>query len=82
MENKFRLRNKRVEIRATEYEYEQIMRQFKASGKNTLREFIIESAINGCIINVDYKELKQLAYEVNRIGNNINQVAHKINSEN
>ena len=32
-------------------------------------------------INVDYSDIKELAYEVNRIGNNINQIAHRINSE-
>lgn len=82
MENTFRLRDKQINTRVTEYEYQQIMEQYKASGKSTLREYIIESAINGYIINVDYKEIKELAYEINRIGNNINQIAHKVNASN
>ena len=58
------------------------MEQFKASGKNSLREFIVESVTNGYIINVDYKEIRELAYEINKIGNNINQIAHKVNISN
>ena len=33
------------------------------------------------MINIDYSEIKTLSYELNRIGNNINQIAHHINSE-
>ena len=38
-------------------------------------------ALEGCIINVDFAELKNLIYEVNRIGNNVNQIAHHVNSD-
>ena len=79
---KFRLRQKRIEARATEYEYQLIQEQYKASGKNSFREYIIEAAINGYVVNVDYKEIKELAYEINKIGNNINQIAYKVNSTN
>ncbi len=82
MADKFRLRESQLNIRITDFEKAQIMEQYKASGKNSLREFIVESVINGYIIHVDYKEIKELAYEINKIGNNINQIAHKINSSN
>lgn len=79
---KYRLRNHQLNIRIADYEYQLIMEQFKASGKSSLREFIVDTAVNGYIINVDYKEIKELAYEINKIGNNINQVAHKVNRDN
>lgn len=52
------------------------------AGASSMTEYIIDAATNGYLINVDYSEIKQLAYEINKIGNNINQIAHKINSEN
>lgn len=82
MGEKFRLRESQLNIRLTDYEKGLIMEQFKASGKNSLREFIVESVTNGYIINVDYKEIRELAYEINKIGNNINQIAHKVNISN
>lgn len=53
----------------------------KKSGSASMTEFIIDAATNGFLINIDYSEIKTLSYELNRIGNNINQIAHHINSE-
>ena len=77
----YRLRDKQLNIRVTEYEYQLILERMKQSGSGSLREFVVDSATNGFLINVDYSDIKDLAYEINRIGNNINQIAHKINSE-
>lgn len=80
-ENGFRLRDRQLNIRVTDYKYKLIQERMKASGSATLREFLVDAATNGFLINVDYSDIKDLAYEINRIGNNINQIAHKINSE-
>ena len=77
----FRVRDRQLKIWVTDYEYQLIQERMKASGSATLREFLVDAAANGFLINVDYSDIKALAYEVNRIGNNINQIAHKINSE-
>lgn len=77
----YRLRDKQLNIRVTDYEYQLIQERMKASGSATLREFLVDAATNGFLINVDYSDIKALTYEINRIGNNINQIAHKINSE-
>lgn len=77
----YRLRDRQLNIRVTEYEYQLIQDRMKKSGSASLREFIVDAATNGFLINVDYSDIKALAYEVNRIGNNINQIAHRINSE-
>lgn len=84
MENKdvFRIRNKQISFRVTEYELELIRQRAKESGKKTLREYLLDTGINGYVIKVDYTEIKNLAYEINKIGVNINQIAHKVNSEN
>lgn len=77
----YRLRERQIKIRVTEYEYQMIQERMEKSGKATLREFLVEAAINGFLINVDYSDIKALSYEINKIGTNINQIAHKINSE-
>ncbi len=77
----YRLRERQLNIRVTDYEYQLIKERMKASRSATLREFLVDVATNGFLINVDYSDIKALAYEINRIGNNINQIAHKINSE-
>lgn len=80
-EKEFRIRDKQINFRVTEYEYEEIKKQMEASGKMTFREYLLDMALNGYVIKVDYGELKDLAYEINKIGTNINQIAHKVNSE-
>lgn len=77
----YRLRDKQLNIRVTQYEYELIKERMKKSGSASLREFVVDAATNGFLINVDYSDIKALAYEINRIGNNVNQIAHRINSE-
>lgn len=77
----YRLREKKITVRVTDYEYQQIMERMEKSGSSSLSEYIIDAATNGFLINVDYSDIKALAYEINRIGNNINQIAHKINAE-
>ena len=81
MKKAYRLRDRQLNIRVTDYEYQLIQERMKASGSATLREFVVDSATNGFLINVDYSDIKSLTYEMNKIGNNINQIAHKINSE-
>lgn len=81
MKDAFRVRDRQLKIWVTDYEYQLIRERMKASGSATLREFLVDVAANGFLINVDYSDIKALAYEINRIGNNINQIAHKINSE-
>ncbi len=81
MKEKYRLRDKQLKIWVTDYEYELIKERMKKSGSSSLREFVVDAATNGFLINVDYSDIKALAYEINRIGNNVNQIAHRINSE-
>lgn len=77
-----RLRDRQINIRVTDHEYQLIQQRMKESGASSLQQYIIDAATNGFLINVDYSDLKSLAYEINKIGTNINQIAHKVNSEN
>lgn len=82
MAEKFRVREETIYIKVTKYEKQTIQERVKAAGCLSMREYLVKAAIDGYIINVDYSELKKLAFEINKIGVNINQIAHKINSEN
>lgn len=79
---KYRVRDRDIHIMVTEYEDKLIRQRMKASGKGTLREYLVDMGINGYVINVDYSEMKNLVYEINKIGTNINQIAYKANSTN
>ena len=48
-------------------------------GIKNMARFLRLMAINGCIINTDYSELKARNYELHKIGVNINQIAKKAN---
>jgi len=45
----------------------------------SMSEYIRQMALNGCILEVDHSDIKRYIYELNRIGNNINQLAKKAN---
>lgn len=77
-----RIRSHEIKIRATDYEYMLIKERKEKSGADSLNEYILKAAIDGYIINVDYSDFKQLIFELNKIGVNINQIAHKVNSTN
>lgn len=75
-----RLRNRDIRVRASDMEYALIQANFKASGMQYLNDFMISAAMDAFVLNVDYSHLKELCWEINKIGININQIAHKINS--
>lgn len=62
-------------------EYEIFLKKFAAANcfKNH-SSFLRSLIINGYILDCDYSFLNKYEYEINRIGNNINQIAKKINS--
>lgn len=78
---KYRFRGKQLNIRVTEYEYQLIKERMEQSGSRSLREFLVNAATNGFLIHVDYSDIKALVYEINRIGNNVNQIAYQINRD-
>ena len=80
MKEEYRLRDRNIHIMTTEHEYEVIKQRKEESGCNSMREYIIKTAMDGYLIKVDYSDMKQLAYEINKIGTNINQIAHRVNS--
>lgn len=75
---KNRKRNKQIIVRTTEEEYKKIMEKIKLSNM-TMNRFFINAALRKEIIVYDFTGLFELSAQVSRIGNNINQIAKKLN---
>lgn len=71
-----RKRDKQIKFYVTEKEYEEIKKKVEKS-KLKQRDYLIKSALNKKIIVVD--GLKEILLELSREGNNLNQIAKKIN---
>lgn len=78
---KFRVRDKQVKFRCTEAEKMEIER-LASENHMSINTYLRKMALEGHIVNVDFSELKNLVYEVNRIGNNVNQIAYHVNRDN
>ncbi len=74
-----RLREEQIAFRTSNFEKDLIKRNFKESGMDSFREFAVKILSDGYILNIDTSELHNYAYEINKIGININQIAHKVN---
>ena len=66
-------------IRFNEKENEYIKKKIEKSPFNNFQNFARTLLIQGEIKNVDFSELKQLNFELSKIGNNINQIAKLAN---
>ncbi len=77
---KFRVRDKEIKVMCTDMERLSI-EKYASDNHMSISGYMRKMALEGCIINVDFAELKNLIYEVNRIGNNVNQIAHHVNSD-
>lgn len=75
-----RLRNERIEIRVSPVEKEMIRQRMEVCHETNTGRYMRTMAIDGCIFVVDYSAIKEMTYELHKIGVNINQIAHKVNS--
>lgn len=75
-----RLRNNQLIIRVSDTEREMIKRRMEMCKEINMTRYMRRMAIDRCIFVVDYSAIKEMTYELHKIGVNINQIAHKINS--
>lgn len=73
-----RYRNETLKVMLTKKEKEEIERKAELA-EMTLSEFARIALSVNPIVNLDGHSVKQLCYEINRIGNNINQIAKQLN---
>lgn len=78
-EKQNRVRQKQRILRLTEEENELLKRRINDSPYDNFQNYARHMLLAGSIHYVDYSELQQLKWEVNKIGNNINQMAKLAN---
>ena len=74
-------RNTILKFRATEEEASEIRRKAAAAGM-TVSRFLRTSAVNSQVVLYNTADLFGLRSEIKKIGNNINQIAMVVNSNN
>lgn len=75
MKNIKRLRYIEKKVRLTKKEDEYIRKKVEQSPFNNFQNFARIMLITGEVKMIDYSELKKLNGQINRVGNNINQIA-------
>ena len=80
MADKKRKRSVEFKLRATEDEANKIRQRFSRANKKTFQAYALEMLQNGKIATYDYSELQKLRMEVNRIGQNVNQLVRYVNT--
>lgn len=76
-----RRRQIRKELNFSSNEWQMIETRIKRTRCNNFSEYARHMLIDGLVFVIDDSDkLKQVAYEVNKVGNNINQIAHVANS--
>ena len=80
MADKKRKRSVEFKLRATKDEANKIHQRFSHANKKTFQAYALEMLQNGKIVTYDYSELQKLRIEVNRIGQNVNQLVRYANT--
>lgn len=75
-------RDETIIVRITKQEKKIILDKLKISRDKTLSDFVRKSLLNKEINVMDINVIKERNYEINKIGNNINQIAKKVNTIN
>ena len=72
-------KTRRIDMRVTEKEYDLILQKMKQCKAQNLSAYLLKMAIDGMIINLDMPELKEILRLLRYSGNNINQIAKRLN---
>ena len=73
-----RTRSKQIVIRVSEDELALIKENVAKSGKNQ-QQYMIDALTRPAVINIDKAAITGIAAELQRQGNNLNQIARKLN---
>ena len=75
-----RIRSIEVRFRVTPEEREILAQKVKQSGMSSLAVYLRKMALDGMIILLDVPEIKTLTNLLSHYGNNLNQIAKRVNS--
>lgn len=76
-----RNRTKTIAVRFTNEEYNLVREKMKLLNSNNMSAYTRKMLIDGLIIEVNDKAFDDVAMQISRIGNNINQVVRRINKD-
>ena len=74
-----RKRNISVRFRVSQEEYDLIKARMDTIGTKNLEAFLRKMALDGMIVRLDMPELKQMISLLGYMGNNVNQIAKRLN---
>ena len=72
-------RDQQINIRLTSEEFDMIRRRMKESRFTSMSAYIRKMAIDGTVVKLDIAELKGICSLLRYNGNNINQIAKRLN---
>ena len=75
----FMERDMRIDLRVTKNEYDLITEKMQMSKCENMSAYIRKMAIDGMILKLDIPELKEISSLLRYNGNNINQIAKRLN---
>lgn len=76
-----RYRDQQIIIRVTRAEKEVIKKRMADIGYSDMSRYIRIMALQGYLVSVDLTSFQEYASQIAKVGNNINQIARKINME-
>lgn len=71
-------KERRLELRLSDEEYDLIQRQMTIFGTDNMSAFIRKMAIDGMVIKLDMPEIQELLRQLRRANANINQIAKRL----
>ena len=74
-----RKRTVQIKFRVTEEERNLIEEKMKQIPTNNMEAYLRKMAIDGYVVHVDYTDIRAMTHEIQKIGVNINQIAHRVN---
>ncbi len=72
--------DKRYVLRLTESEAKVLEKRFELSGMTSMSAYLRQQIAHGIYLEYDHEELKKIVRAVGSVANNVNQIAHRVNS--
>ena len=73
------VKDQQINIRLTDKEFDMIKSRMKESRFTSMSAYIRKMAIDGMVVKLDIAELKEICSLLRYNGNNINQIAKRLN---
>ena len=75
-----RKRDKQLKIWVSQEELDMIHQKMAEFGTSNMGAFVRKIVIDGYIVKLDIPELREILHQLGPIGNNVNQMARKLNA--